>query len=101
MARKVYRRSYGKDYYKLHKEEMNKRAKLKSETYTKINQEIARAIIGNECIVCGSDEFIHLHEIDGKKHSTGQYYYHLNHTSDFIPLCPSHHKLIPEAINIE
>ncbi len=63
---------------------------------------MAEAIIGDECIVCGSDVNLDFHEIDNKPHNEQASDYQMNHPEDFLPLCRSHHGLIHKVgvINI-
>ena len=63
--------------------------------YCRKNRYIAELIIGDSCIVCDKSENLEFHELEGKKHTTGQNSkYYLEHPSDFIPLCHSHHKFV-------
>lgn len=45
----------------------------------------AKEILGNKCIVCGYDKYVHYHHIKYVSEGGG------NNISNIIPLCPNHH----------
>lgn len=49
---------------------------------------------GERCLICGSTEDIHFHEIYGEPHDSANLYQTLKRPQDFVPLCFPHHKLV-------
>ena len=82
-------RNYARNYRPQHREEL----RINNEKYHKRMREKIREEIGIICIICGSNNEIHYHEIHGKKHSYTQYYI-LTHSEDFVPLCNHCHLIL-------
>ena len=86
------RRALYQKYYNRHREYR--------EGYVKRQKRIIRGKIGSTCVLCGSKEHIHYHEIHFKKH-TYTYHYIATHTEDFIPMCFNCHNVLHKALRIK
>lgn len=56
-------------------------------------KERALKLVGTKCIICGTKNNLHFHEIHGKDHARNIYYV-INHPEDFIVICPAHHGIL-------
>lgn len=88
---------YMRNYYKTHPEQYIHLKALIRENRLKTRLECEKKI-GNKCIICGSQEKLSFHEINGKPHYTNrkdsQDKYYLENYQDFVPLCQKHHRFI-------
>jgi hypothetical protein len=110
--RKEYMRDYARNYRKLHPEytqRANEQVKLRAKErrtnnpeeqhrkdnlqHEKLRQKLL-SIIGSRCLICGTLENIHFHEIHGEPHDETNLWQTLKRPQDFVPLCFPHHKLI-------
>jgi hypothetical protein len=61
------------------------------------------SLIGDKCIICGSQNRIQIHEIHGKKHmllrdGEKKYYEYVKaHEKDFVSLCYYHHAFLHDV----
>jgi hypothetical protein len=59
-------------------------------------------LIGDKCLVCGTELSICYHEKHGKRHNENtQPFYYLKNPDKFIPLCYKHHKIVHELAEID
>ena len=99
---------YRKDYNQYQRERYNRRKEIIKSDNERTRLELEK-LIGNRCILCGSTNRIHFHEIHGKKHprtTEGALKYYTEHKNDFVPLCMKHHSVLhllakSSPINIE
>jgi len=93
-------KEYQRKWNEEHRKELREYNKKYFQTKGKKLRSILLMLIGSECLFCGSTEGLQFHEIHGKKHLTGinGFYYYLDHLTDFIPICHSHHKRIHRRI---
>jgi len=61
--------------------------------HEKLRQKLL-SIVGSRCLICGTSENVHFHEIHGEPHDSANLCQTLKRPQDFIPLCYSHHKLV-------
>jgi hypothetical protein len=78
---------YARDYYQTHKSYFKKKDAL----YQARGRKELMKILGNKCILCGSQKKLRFHEIHGKPHSTHAKDI-LKHIEDFVPICQKCHR---------
>ncbi len=54
-----------------------------------------REKLGNKCMICGWDRYLHVHHKKGKKHQSD---YALNRINEYLLLCPNHHDLLHHGL---
>jgi len=98
---KKYRETHREQYLKRRRENYRKnktRFLQRNEKYRQQRREELFSLIGRKCIVCGTEEKLHFHEVHGKDHQQSNpfkdYKYIETHYKDFIPLCNKHHFII-------
>ena len=85
-----------RQYYKKHPEYRERDSKRVLNYYKQLRKQ-CKELIGNSCIICGSNKRLSFHEINGKKHMTHRskdLKYYITHYQDFIPLCGKHHSML-------
>jgi len=95
--KREYMKNYYRKYWKTHPEQYKKHKELVKKERLNLRVEIEKKI-GNRCVICGSQEKLSFHEINGKphynSHKDSQEKYYLDNWQDFIPLCQKHHRFI-------